>query len=128
MEQVGRKICLDSDVLIQFLKNDPLIVEWIQKNIGFYFITSITSFEAWMGRNKDEPIKEILSIFEILPFEKDASLLAGDIFRSLKEKGQQLDMRDIFIAATCIHYNVPLFTLNKKHFQRMEEFGLVLLE
>ena len=30
-----------------------------------------------------------------------------------------IEFRDIFIAATCIENNLPIVTLNKKHFERI---------
>lgn len=34
-------------------------------------------------------------------------------------------MADLFIAATAVHYKLPLATLNVKHFERVEELQLV---
>jgi tRNA(fMet)-specific endonuclease VapC len=36
-----------------------------------------------------------------------------------------IEFRDIFIAATCIVNELPLITLNKKHFKRIEELKLI---
>jgi len=35
-----------------------------------------------------------------------------------------VEFRDIFIASTSIEYNLPLVTLNKKHFNRIEHLEL----
>ncbi len=35
------------------------------------------------------------------------------------------EIKDIFIAATAIVYDIPVFTLNKKHFERLEGVSLV---
>jgi len=50
---------------------------------------------------------------------------AVDINNSLKRKRQQIEMADLFIAATAISNNLPFATLNKKHFDRIDGLRLV---
>ena len=49
---------------------------------------------------------------------------ASEIFHALKQQNKLIEFRDIFIAAAAIVYQMPLKTLNIKHFQRVE--GLTL--
>lgn len=50
---------------------------------------------------------------------------AANIDAVLKKKRKQIAIPDLFIAATAIHYNIPLVTLNKKHFDRVDKIQLV---
>jgi len=61
----------------------------------------------------------------VLPFDENVSLQAGEIYHFLRRTNKMIEFRDIFIAATCINYNLPLKTLNKKHFQRIKNLRLV---
>lgn len=49
---------------------------------------------------------------------------AIQIQHSLKRKRKQLDIADLFIAATAATNNLPIATLNKKHFERVDNITL----
>lgn len=63
--------------------------------------------------------------FQLLPFTDEAAIKAAQIYRQLKKDSLLIEFRDIFIAATCIVNDLPLITLNEKHFKRIN--GLVLI-
>jgi len=126
METVVRKICLDSDVLISLLNKDEKAYTSLQNLNATFYITAITSFELWCGKNKPETIFELLETFSALDFDTHAGRLAGNLFRKLKEQGNLLEMRDMFIGAICIKNDIELLTFNKKHFERLKQFGLRL--
>lgn len=50
---------------------------------------------------------------------------AGEIFRSLHSTGQMIEISDIFIAATALANNLPVKTLNIRHFERVKGIKLV---
>ena len=81
------------------------------------------------GRLKKEEnqVSGILNSFKKDNFEEKHALLAGDIQIKLKERGDLVDFRDLFIASICIENKLELLTNNKKHFERLEQFGLKLL-
>ncbi|MBI4449000.1 hypothetical protein HY641_03170 [Candidatus Woesearchaeota archaeon] len=70
---------------------------------------------------------ELLEELHPLPFDDQSARLAGDVRRSLSKRGLSLDFGDIAVGSICIRNDTPLKTLNKKHFERLTEFGLVLL-
>ena len=123
-----REICLDSDVIISFLSNDEKTKQIIENLDADFYTTSINSFETWFGRTKSEKIFELLQWLKIMSFDKKASLLAGDILRDLKNKGEILEIRDVFIGSICVKNGIELLTFNKKHFERLRKFGLILTE
>jgi DICT domain-containing protein len=61
----------------------------------------------------------------IYTFDKDVVKVAVDLNRSLKKKRKQIEMADLFIAATAIDNKLPLATLNIKHFDRIDGLELV---
>jgi predicted nucleic acid-binding protein len=63
-----------------------------------------------------------LQKIEVLPFDKDSVKQAVIINKQLKQKRKQIDMADLFIAATAIANNLAFATLNRKHFERIERF------
>ena len=126
---MDRQICLDSDILIEIAYGDEKIIEFIKKTNAEWHTTAINIFEIWSER--DEKQKNIENLIERLrkqDLNEPASLKAGEIRRKLKERGEILEIRDIFIGAICIENNLELLTNNKKHFERLQEFGLKLIQ
>ncbi len=95
---------------------------------GQFVSTSINSFEVWYGRKAQEPVSELFDWLDIFQFDNESARIAADIMRSLKQKGKMIEMRDIFIASICIKNNIELLTDNKKHFDRLKEFGLRMID
>lgn len=121
-----RKICLDSDSIINISRGDISIKEKLNVGEAILFTTSVNYFEIWLGKKQDS-IEGLLSSFEILPFDDNSAEVAADIFNELKKTGQIIDVKDLFIASICIANKVDLLTFNKKHFERLEKFGLILV-
>ncbi|MBI4155378.1 type II toxin-antitoxin system VapC family toxin [Candidatus Woesearchaeota archaeon] len=121
------KLCLDSDVLIDILRNNEETIKKIKLLEGEFFTTTVSIFEIWNGRKKDEIIEDFISWINIIDFDENAAFLAGDIRKNLRKNGLEIDIRDLFIASMCITNNFGLFTNNKKHFERFKQFGLILI-
>ena len=85
-------------------------------------------YELYMGATTKEKENEVRSITEdlqVLPFTDAVAFKAAQLYHQLKKQNKLIEFRDIFIAATCLVNDIPLATLNKKHFKRIE--SLVLL-
>lgn len=128
MEKVVRQICLDSDVLIELVHRNEKIIEFVQQTEAIWYTTTINIFEIWSERDKKQQnVENLIKGLRKHVFDEACALKAGEIRRRLKEKGELLDIRDIFIGAVCIENCLELLTLNKKHFERLQEFGLQLI-
>ena len=124
-----RQICLDSDALIELVLNDEKTKEFIEQTEAEWHTTTINIFEIWSERNeKKQNIENLMNGLKKQEFDEIAALKAGEIRRRVKEKGEFIEIRDIFIASTCIVNELELFTYNKKHFERLKPFGLKLIE
>lgn len=71
-----------------------------------------------------EDVKNITEDLSILPFTDEVALKAGEIYHRLRTAYQIIEFRDIFIAATCLTFNLPIATLNKKHFERVDQLRI----
>ena len=126
---MDRQICLDSDILIEIAYGDEQIIELIKRTNAEWHTTAINIFEIWSERNKKQKnIEDLIRGLKKQNLDESASLKAGEIRRKLKERGEILEIRDIFIGAICIENNLELLTNNKKHFERLQEFGLKLIQ
>lgn len=115
---------IDTSVFIEFLRSKN------KKNTSLYnipdktpiCISVVTLYELLMGATDEVKQKDIARLIEgitILSFDKEVSVKSAEIYHILRKKNQMIEYRDIFIAATSIVNELPLFTLNKKHFSRV---------
>ncbi len=80
------------------------------------------------GRRDFEIAKQKLErVFTVLPPTNDILRKTIEIYRDLKFKGELIDERDLIVAATAISNDLPLLTRNRRHYERLLKYGLVLL-
>ena len=119
------KIVLDTNILIEILKNNKQTIRAIEK-INNYCISEITKMELFYGalnKNELKKLKDFLSFFEIIPIEKEISQKASKLIYKYA-KSHNLTIPDGLIAATSIVNNYQLFTYNIKDFKYIKELKL----
>src|SRR3990172_5613050 len=85
------------------------------------WICGVVLFELVQGvRTEDEKAKvlDALSNLSYAEMTKDLWQKAGELSASVKKKGLNLPLSDIFIAALAIEHNLKIFTLDK-HFEQI---------
>ncbi|MCF8234958.1 MAG: type II toxin-antitoxin system VapC family toxin [Bacteroidales bacterium] len=125
--ETGRLILCDTDVIIEFYKNNALIIDELktigQPNIA---ISTITAGELYFGaKNKKEltHLKKDINSLYLLDIDKSTC----NIFFELMLKyvlSHKLAIPDAFIAATAISNKMKLFTLNMKDFKYISELEI----
>ena len=86
------------------------------------YISVILVFELYNGASTDSKSNDIETVcknIEILDFDLSSAKLSSEIFRNLRSKNKLIEFRDILIGATALKNNMPIATLNKKHFIRI---------
>lgn len=126
---MDNQICLDTDIIIELLKDNEKIVAKLHSHEAEFLTTPINVLEIWSGRKEIESqkIDSLINNLYITSINKEEAKKAGDMTKELREKGEIIDMRDIIIASSCIQNNISLMTLNTKHFERLKQFGLKLV-
>ena len=120
----SRPLCLDTSVLIAFLRNrEPganAVVQAIQNyDCG---VTSINSYELLFGLHrsgKDIGENALLDPLQVWPFDQNSAEKAADLHANLIAKNQDIGVKDVLIAAVCLVHSLPILTLNDKHFTRV---------
>ena len=131
-----RCLCLDTDVLIDYLRKPSetvkLLIEKIYQSKISVYTTTVNSFEIWLGTllapKPEELIKEteeFLGQFEILNFNYEASVEASCTMVKLRKQGQTIEIRDLFVGSTSKVSGMPVITRNIKHYKRIP--GLMVL-
>jgi len=126
--------CLDTNLIIDFLKNNKEAASMIEKleDLGEDIsVASPTIIELVRGlssknvhENEKEKIKEFIDSFFVLSLDKQSAFLAGEIESELIKSGELIDLEDIMIAAIAITNNEKLITRNKKHFSRIKNLEI----
>jgi len=123
-------ILIDSCLFIDHLRakdktNTPL-ARVLRLYTG-HFISTVIEYEIEVGMTEAhrELWNNISEGLTVVPFDSTMALAACDIKHGLRAKGVQIELADLFIAATAIAYDLPLATLNHKHFEQID--GLKLL-
>ena len=123
-----RGILIDTSVIIDHFrkknKQQSLLYELSKENK--LFLSAISKFEFLVGTKRAQirQTEKIIEGFDILSFNSNVADVASDIAKKLKAKNKIIEFRDIFIAATAIANDIPLSTLNVKHFERIDDLEL----
>jgi tRNA(fMet)-specific endonuclease VapC len=91
-------------------------------------ISVVSLYELYMGATtagKERDVQILTEDISVLPFTAEVAAKAAQIYRQLKSTNQLIEFRDIFIAATCLINDLPIATLNKRHFQRIKELKFI---
>ncbi len=121
-----RNLVIDSGIFIEFLraKDKKKTTLYRISDKEHLFISAVTYYELLMGATSAEKKQDIALLTEdltILSFSEAVAAKASDIYHQLRKANKMIEFRDIFIAATCIMHNAMICTLNKKHFERIED-------
>ena len=123
-------ILVDTSVLIDYYrKTDKSNSVWVALiRQGYKFaISAITKYEIYSGATQDQLNfwNTVLELIEVIPFDAASVDAAVNINTTLKRKRKQIDIADLFIAATAITHGFPTATLNKKHFDRIDTLNVI---
>jgi len=120
---------VDTSIFIEFLraKDKTKTALFLIPNDEQISISAVTYYELLMGAITPVKIADIKILTEgipILPFNEQVAEKSAEIYQQLRQLNKMIEFRDIFIAATCLVNNLPVKTLNKKHFNRIIELSV----
>jgi len=115
---------VDTSIFIEFLRaKDKTKTALFQiPDDELIYVSSVTIYELMIGAYTPEKINDIKILTDDIPvlsFNEEVASQAAEIYHQLRLKNKMIEFRDIFIAATCIVNDLPVKTLNKKHFDRI---------
>ncbi|MBI4043754.1 MAG: type II toxin-antitoxin system VapC family toxin [Candidatus Diapherotrites archaeon] len=121
VEKLGKRVCLDTDVIIDFLKgHESSAFKYVfQSQTVQVFVSAVTAYELQMRKDNLDTAERFLKKVPVFPFDEITASIAAAITMDLKGKGTLIDSRDVFIAATAKQWNASILTRNHSHFQRI---------
>jgi tRNA(fMet)-specific endonuclease VapC len=123
-------LLIDTSIIIDHLRKANKNNSSFYHIVGKYtlFISTITVFELYAGAiddQKKQDISNVLDYVTILPFTKATAQKSGEIYLSLRKQNQGIETKDLFIAATALSHDLPILTLNLRHFERVKELNIL---
>nr|WP_197972074.1 type II toxin-antitoxin system VapC family toxin [Nitrosophilus labii] len=118
---------MDTNILIEVLKNNRKIVEFLNGLEDEVIISSITQMELFYGAFNKMEIKKLEKFFlnfEIVYIDEEISKIATNLVKKYS-KSHNLNIPDSLIAATAIKKNCYLCTLNLKDFKYLDKIKLL---
>ena len=123
-------ICLDTSILIDYFRKQ-------KKGNTFFFelannytfaLSVMTKLEIFSGVTDEQQAfwQEVFHRCQILPLGEQEIDEATRIIKTLRSRNHIIELPDILIAATAKISNLELATLNKKHFERIDNLQLIL--
>jgi len=123
-------VCIDTNICVDFLRAKgpgyALFIKLLEKYEPC--VTAITAFELYLGHMKmkrRDKIADFIAQLSILPFDVKAAKVSAEIQDSLDKKGESIGIPDTLIAGICVAADIPLLTLNIRHFSRITELALI---
>ncbi|MDB5156660.1 MAG: type toxin-antitoxin system VapC family toxin [Mucilaginibacter sp.] len=123
-------VLVDTSILIDYFRKSEKSNSTLIKlfNQGYDFcISAITEYEIYSGATESQLNfwEQILKYTQVLALDQSTVKVAVSINSDLKQKRKQIDIADLFIAATSIANDLPFATLNRKHFDRIDRLRIV---
>mgnify|MGYP001566382905 CR=1 FL=1 len=129
---------LDTDIIIDFLKNQQPAITFLQKLTNQLLKTSVITLseigygieKSYNPGKKKEQFNNFISDFsvEIVPIDTSIAEEFVKLKISLEKERQSLADFDLLIAATALTHKHTLVTRNTKHFSRIKNLQLASLK
>ena len=124
-------VALDSSVLIEHFRIKNKDHSWLYRLMPEFeelCISTFVLYEILIGQTEVHLFDSTAVLEELTILSCNAEIVAkaAEIHLALKKKNKLIDHFDMLIAATAVVHDVPLATLNRKHFERIE--GLILVD
>lgn len=119
----GDHYLADTNTFIALLNKHPSIASFLESNWYFSFITEIELLGKPQIRSSEiKNVQDLLKICTKLIHAESINQIAIKLKQTTKIK-----LPDALIAATAIHYELPLLTFDRD-FSRINNLDLILLE
>jgi len=111
----GKIVVLDTSILIDYFRKkdkSKTFLFSLTNSFEFFGVSAITEFEIFVGSNElqndfwENFFKEII----VYPFDSECSRISSLLDRTSKKNSKQMEIPDLFIAATAIRNNLQLAT------------------
>jgi Predicted nucleic acid-binding protein, contains PIN domain len=126
----GNKLLLDTNIVIELFKGDEKIFSFLQGQQTVYIPAAVLG-ELYLGAYRSaneqkhlQQVKGFLMRCTVLNADHGTAENYGRVKSALLKKGKPIPENDIWIAATALQHQLPLYTQDK-HFGEVSGITLV---
>jgi len=125
-----KRIALDTNIVIDFFKNKNETIDLLREYDVHYLPITVCGellFGAINSERKQQNLKRTKQFFKtckILNNTMEVANTYAEIRFDLRKKGKPIPENDIWIAASCLVNNLPLFTKDA-HFSYIDKLKVV---
>ena len=123
-----KRVLVDTSIFIDYFRKEKKTKTrlYLLRKEGYELVTSSICYFEYMSGSKNRDFDKLLfDNIEVIAFDKNQAYVASQIFQTLKRKNTLIEFRDILIASSSIAQNIPLATLNLKHFERIDDLNIL---
>jgi predicted nucleic acid-binding protein len=126
-------VLVDTDVFSYLWAGRPEAAQFADQVAGQVAALSFTTVgelyfgaasRGW-GRQRVADLDSAIRPYLILPYSVEMARLWGMLKADVRRRGLTVPDNDLWIGATALHYEIPLLTNNRRHFEQIDR--LVLL-
>jgi predicted nucleic acid-binding protein len=124
---------LDTDVVSMLFKGDTRAAQFrehiVGRLLGISFM-SLAELERWplernWGTTRKTELEKHLTHYTVLPVNRELCRKWAEISFDAKKQGRPIQTADAWIAATALHYRVPLITHNREDYSMVRELSVL---
>jgi len=115
---VTKRLLLDTDVLIDFLRGQPQAVQLLEDTDCEFHVSAVSVAELYVGvrdGQEREVLDQLVGVLRTIEISTEIAQQAG-LWRREYGKSHGTGIIDALIAACADASQIPLATLNVKHF------------
>jgi predicted nucleic acid-binding protein len=119
-------LLIDTDVLIDYLRDDPQAVQFLEDDRREMLISAISVAELYAGVREGaerEALDIFLAAFDVVPVDSSIAERGG-LYRRDYFRAHAVSLADALIAATASVRSATLVTLNHKHFPMISDIHI----
>jgi predicted nucleic acid-binding protein len=127
---------LDTSVLVDLVRGnadvEKRVKEYEEKGEPLR-VSTVSAFELYYGAYRSSRvmenlrlIKDLLKSLELISYDEKASAISGAILAELRQRGEAIDIRDLFISATAMSVEDKIATRNIRHFNKVRDLEVEL--
>jgi tRNA(fMet)-specific endonuclease VapC len=79
----------------------------------------VAEVEQGVRPGEEERTRALLRSLPTLAIDREIAERAGEIVRTLRTQGETIGLADALIASACLIHEMPLVTLNVRHFSKV---------
>ncbi len=118
-----KRLLLDTDVLIDFLRGQPQAVQLLEDTDYEFYLSAVSVAELYVGvrdGREREVLDQLVGLLRTIEISTEIAQQAG-LWRREYGKSHGTGIIDALIAACADALQIPLATLNVKHFPMLPE-------